>query len=135
MIGTGLKKFAQQNGLTVAKGVAYGNFRGYAATMSEGAGYKALVLTTKFTAAGDADALLAEVNAANIQRTYRVQGLNLSPIGISVIFTDTVGTMKRIADFADWFMPLLGKYSATPWNICIECGEEITDGTDTPEES
>ena len=117
MIGTGLKKYAEQNGLKVTKGVAYGNFRGYAATMREGAGYKALIITTKFTVAGDSNALLAELNAANLQRTYRVQGLNFSPIGISVIFTDTVGTMKRIADFADWFMPLLSKYSATAWNI------------------
>lgn len=129
MIGTGLKKYAEENGLKVAKGIAYGNFRGYAATMREGAGYKALIITTKFTAAGDSNALLAELNAANIQRTYRVQGLNFSPIGISVIFTDTVGTMKRIADFADWFMPLLSTYSATAWNICIECGEEVVDGT------
>lgn len=128
MIGTGLKKYAQENGLKVAKGVAYGNFRGYCATMFEGAGYKQLVISTKFTQADDPNALLAELNAANIQRTYRVQGLNISPIGISVIFTDTVGTMKKIAAFAAWFMPLLEKYSATAWNICDECGEEITDG-------
>ena len=49
MIGSGLKKFALENGLKVAQGVGYGNFRGYAATLSEGSGYKMIVLTTKFT--------------------------------------------------------------------------------------
>lgn len=128
MIGSGLKKYAQQNGLKVTKGVAYGNFRGYAATMSEGANYKQIVLSTKFTQAGDADALLAELNATNIQRLYRVQSLNIAPNGISIVFLDTVGTLKKITAFVDWFIPLLDKYSATAWNVCGECGEEIASG-------
>ena len=39
MIGSGLKKYALENGLKVAQGVGYGSFRGYAATLSEGSGY------------------------------------------------------------------------------------------------
>lgn len=128
MIGSGLKKYAQENGLKVAKGVAYGNFRGYAATMSEGSGYKQAIITTKFTQVGADDALLAELNAANIQRTYRVQSLNIAPNGIHVVFTDNPGTMKKIQAFMDWFMPMLDKYGATRWNVCGECGSEVTAG-------
>ena len=128
MIGSGLKKYAQENGLKVAKGVAYGNFRGYAATMSEGSGYKQAIITTKFTQVGADDALLAELNAANIQRTYRVQNLNIAPNGIHVVFTDNPGTMKKIQAFMDWFMPMLDKYGATRWNVCDECGSEVTAG-------
>ena len=36
MIGSGLKKLASENGMKVARGVAYGALRGYAATLSEG---------------------------------------------------------------------------------------------------
>lgn len=128
MIGSGLKKYAQENGLKVAKGVAYGAFRGYAATMSEGSGFKQVFFTTKFTQAGADDALLAELNAANIQRTYRVQQLNVAPNGIRIVFTDTIGTMNKIKEFMDWFMPLLEKHGATKWNTCTECGAEVTDG-------
>lgn len=46
MIGIGLKKLASENNMTVASGVAYGDLHGYAATLSEGAGYKLLVITT-----------------------------------------------------------------------------------------
>lgn len=128
MIGSGLKKYANESGMKVAKGVAYGIFRGYAVTMSEGNGYKQVVITTKFTQAGADDALLAELNATNIQRTYRVQQLNIAPDGIQIVFMDNPGTMKKIREFMDWFMPLLGKYGATAWNVCTECGAEATVG-------
>lgn len=128
MIGSGLKKYAQENGLKVAKGVAYGNFRGYAVTMSEGSGFKQVVISTRFTQAGADDAMLAELNSADVQRTYRVQQLNVAPNGIHIIFTDNPGTMKKIMAFMDWFMPLLDKYGATRWNICTECCTEIHAG-------
>ncbi len=38
MIGSALKKFAAENGLTVSDGLARGNYQGYAITLSEGAG-------------------------------------------------------------------------------------------------
>ena len=128
MIGSGLKKYALENGLKVAKGVGYGNFRGYAATLSEGSGYKQVIITTKFTNVGADDSLLAELNAVNIQRTYAVQNLNMAPNGISIVFTDNMGTMKKLRAFMDWFMPLLDQYGATRWNICAECGGEVTAG-------
>lgn len=33
MIGTGLKKLANENGMKVANGLAYGTFRGYSAAV------------------------------------------------------------------------------------------------------
>lgn len=128
MIGSGLKKLAQENGLKVAKGVAYGNFRGYAVTLSEGSGYKQVVFTTKFTQAGDADALQAELNGFDLPRLYRIQQLSIAPNGILIAFTDNPGTMKKISAFLDWFMPVLSKYSATGWNTCTQCGGEISAG-------
>ena len=48
MIGSVYKKFAKENGLKVAKGVAYGSLRGYASTLSEGIGYKQIQIVTIF---------------------------------------------------------------------------------------
>ena len=105
MIGSGLKKFATENGLKVAKGVAYGSLRGFAATLSEGSGYKSIVLTTKFTDTQKRDELQAQLNSRNITRDFRVRSLNFAPDGISIVFNDTVGTMGKIKEFTDWFFP------------------------------
>lgn len=128
MIGSGLKKLAQENGMKVAKGVAYGNLQGFAATMSEGSGYKQIFFSTKFTDFVQQEQLLNAVNQVNIQRTYRVQSLNVAPNGIRVVFMDNPGTMKKINEFLTWFIPLLRQYGATPVNICTECGCDVSNG-------
>lgn len=129
MIGSGLKKFATENGLKVAKGVAYGSLRGFAATLSEGSGYKMIVLSTKFTDTLKQNELQAQINARNITRDFRVRNLTFAPDGISIVFNDTIGTMSKIKEFVDWFFPLLADSSATTADICSECGTQITSGT------
>lgn len=129
MIGSGLKKFATENGLKVAKGVGYGSLRGFAATLSEGSGYKKIVLTTKFTDTQKLNELQAQLNGRNITRDFRVRSLNFTPDGVTVVFNDTIGTMGKIREFADWFFPLLAESSATTADICTECGTQITAGT------
>lgn len=69
MILSGLKKLAADNGMKVAHGVAYGSLGGYAASMSEGSGFKQITFSTKVA---DRDALLAAINQVDVQRNYRV---------------------------------------------------------------
>lgn len=128
MIGSGLKKLAQENGMKVAKGVAYGSLHGYAATLSEGSGYKQITITTKFTDTVKLNALQAQLNARDISRELRVRNLTLAPNGINIVFNDTIGTMKKIQEFIDWFFPLLDESSATKADVCTECGMPITGG-------
>ena len=128
MIGSGLKKFASENGLSVSNGVAYGSLCGYAATLTEGSGYKQIVFSTVFSEQAQKDAFLAAVNGADVQRQYRVQKFNIAPRTIQVVFQDTVGTMKKIAAFVDWIVPLLQQHGATKASICAECGGQIAAG-------
>ena len=128
MIGSGFKKLAQKYGLAVAGGVAYGSLKGYASTLSEGSGYKQIKISTKFIEAGQDDQLLTAVNAANISRTYRVQTFTVYPDWINIVFQDTVGTIKKIEEFIEWFYPLLDQYGATGANVCMECGGEVAAG-------
>lgn len=128
MIGSGYKKYAAENGMQIAHGVAYGSLHGFAATLSEGSGYKQIVLTTKFTDPEQKERLMTAVNSVNISRTYRVQNLEIGAQMINIVFTDNPGTMKKIRAFVDWFMPLLQQHSATGVNVCSECGTEATDG-------
>lgn len=128
MIGSGLKKLAKENGMSVSNGVAYGSLQGFAATLSEGSGYKQIVFSTKFTEPGKADALQEQLNQRNITREFRVQKLSIAPNGIGIVFLDNPGTMKKIEAFLDWFLPLLKESSATGVNVCTECGCEVTSG-------
>lgn len=128
MIGSGLKKLAKENGMKVAHGVAYGSLRGYAATLSEGANYKQIVFTTVFTDPAGKGQLLDAVNRLDLKKAYRVLSLNLAPNAVVVVFHDTIGTMKKIEAFLDWFIPMLESHGAAKYNICTECGCEIVNG-------
>ena len=128
MIGSALKKLAAENGLTVAKGVAYGTFRGYCTTFSEGSGYKQILISTCFPEEAKQDEFLGYVNRFELTKTYRVQNLSFAPNGINIVFHDTVGTMKKIYAFIDWFWPLLEQYGATGPDICPECGMPVASG-------
>lgn len=128
MIGSGLKKLAQVNDMHVSHGVAYGSLKGYAATLSEGSGYKQIVVSTKFGDPLKLQDFQAVLNQKNIAREYRVQNLTFHTDGIQIIFVDNPGTMKKIEAFIDWFFPLLAEYTAQPASICAECGSQLTDG-------
>lgn len=128
MIGSGFKKFAKENGMNVSKGVAYGALHGYAATLSEGSGYKQIVVTTKFADPANMQELQSQLNQKNITREYRVKTLTFTPGTIVIVFNDTVGTMKKIAAFADWFFPLLAGVGATTADFCGECGGQLDAG-------
>ena len=122
MIGSGLKKLAAEKGMTVAHGVAYGAYQGFALTMSEGNGWKALEFATRFSEPAAADALERKLNEVDMKRTYRVRDLVIGQRSIAIVFLDNPGTMKKIRAFLDWFMPLLEESGATKVNVCNECG-------------
>ena len=128
MIGSGLKKMARENGMMVSNGVAYGNLRGYAATLSGGTGNKQIVLTTKFSDPMLLNQLQEQINQRNITKEFRVQTLNFAPDGILISFFDNPGTIKKIEAFLDWFMPMLPTYGASDVNTCSECGGRLEGG-------
>ena len=127
MIGSGLKKFAQQHGMKIARGVAYGSFYGYAATFCEGSGWKRIVVSTRFPDPAKRDALRTALAQQNLTTQYRVKSLEIFDDGIVILFLDNPGTMKKIEAFCQWFFPQLAAYEATGTDICSECGAPILD--------
>ena len=125
MIGPGLKKLARENGMSVASGVAYGDFRGYAATFSEGSGYKLIAVTTKFPDEQAENSFMDELHRRDLKKEFRVQELIVSDNSIVVNFHDSIDTMKYISSFCDFFFPLLAQYGASGVNVCPECGGEF----------
>jgi len=128
MIGFGLKKLAKQHNMTVSNGIAYGNMLGYATTMGEGSGFKRLDITIRFPQEGLKEQFMARVNSVDVRREFLVQSINVGNRQITVVFQDTVGTMKKIEAFIAWFYPILTEFGALGANACLDCGSIAPDG-------
>ena len=128
MVGSGLKKLAQENGMKIDKGVAYGSLRGFAATMMEGSGYKQIIFATSFVDPVGRTKLTDLVQSLNLKKEYRVRNLQIDAKRVYVVFNDNPGTMKKIYAFLDWFIPLLQEHGASGVNFCNECGMEVGAG-------
>ena len=123
MIGSGLKKLAKKHDMKVEKGIAYGSLMGYATTLSEGLGYKRIDISTSFEKPEGMGGLIAAVNEVNVNKEYRVIQLLIQKNTISVLFQDTIGTMKKVEAFIDWFYPMLAQYGASGVEVCSQCGQ------------
>ena len=128
MVGSGLKKLANEYGMSVDKGVVYGSLRGFAATLSEGYGYKQITFATSFADLANRSRLMDMTNSVDLKKQFGVQKLGIDARRIVVVFRDAAGTMKKISAFLDWFIPLLQEYGASGVNTCVDCGMEITSG-------
>lgn len=128
MIGSALKKLAAEHGMKVSHGVAYGSMKGYAATLSEGAGYKRIVLSTLIQDPERLRQLKAEFVGRDLMKEFRVQELGMSDKYINIEFHDNPGTMKKLLAFIDWFFPLLDASGATKADVCVACGGVVDAG-------
>ena len=128
MIGSTYKKFAAEYGMLSDKGVAYGSLGGFAATLSEGGGWKQIVFTTTIADPVKATELQIKLNGIDLRKEYRVTDLKIGPKTIQVVFHDNPGTMKKIRAFLAFFLPLLEEAGATKCGICAECGMACAGG-------
>ena len=130
MIGSALRKFAQAEGLKVAHGVVYGAYQGYCVTMWDGSGTKTAVFSTRFPEENDRHAFQEKMAQLTneLNKDYRVAGLNIYEDAIHVIFVDTIGTMKRIEAFMPWFASQLAQTTASKVDVCTRCGMQLMDG-------
>lgn len=128
MVGSNLKKLGAEYGMKVDRGVVYGNLQGFAATMCEGAGWKRIIFSTRFADSVLKTQFMDAVQSVNLQKEYRITSFNIAPEGILVEFYDNPGTMPKIRAFLAWLLPLLQQYQASAWNVCPQCGSEVTEG-------
>lgn len=126
MIGFGLKKMAKEAGLKLDQGVAYGDYMGYAVTLSEGAGYKFLGISTKCTEE-QIDRFSIEMEKENLDKEYRITDITIAPDGMQIVFYDNPGTMRRYRDFVKWFFPKLKEWGFPDSHYCPLCGQ-LLDG-------
>lgn len=128
MIGSALKKFAQQNGLTVDKGIAYGSLNGIAVTLCEGSGWKQITFATRFADPAGRTIVSDALAARDLKKEFRVTEYDVNAKRIQVMFQDKRKILDRMQDFLNWFMPLLRANGAGGADICANCGQPITGG-------
>ena len=85
MIGSGLKKLALEHGMQIARGVAFGDMCGYATTLSEGAGYKNIAISTKLTLA-QKEVLHEKLDQHKLGKEFRIQELRFCDDGFRSSF-------------------------------------------------
>lgn len=128
MIGSALKKLAKEYGMNVDKGVGYGILGNWNATLCEGSGFKQIIFATSIPDPAKDVALQHRLMDSAIRKAYRLVDVKYSDKFIQVVFRDGPGTMKKIREFLDFYLPLLEDAGAVKANICPECGCEITSG-------
>lgn len=124
-----VKNFAEANGLAIAKNIAYGNLRGYAATVSTGQGFIQIVFATSFPDANDQRVVEEALRQANLSKQYGVLSLDFFPKNIRITISYSLKKQIKLAEsFLSFFIPLLDEHHATGVHTCPECGGDITAG-------
>lgn len=102
------KEFAVSKGLKLSNGIAYGNLYGYAATLSDGDGFKQITVTTRFADSAKQRELETYLRQNNIFQEYSLRDLSFFPERISIVFFySNINQLQTIDNFVNWFFPLL----------------------------
>ena len=128
MVGPGLKKYAEEKGLKVSNGVAYGVIGGYMATLVDGADIKRASFSCAVTDEV-AGRLKFTLDEKSFKKQYRIINVEILRESVTVVFGDTVGTMKKIAACMEVLPRKLKECGAIGDGFCTACGNniEVTD--------
>lgn len=127
MVSSGLKKYAKEVGLNVKSGVAYGVVGGYMVTLYDGAGTKTLAISGAIVE-DSAARLESKFNEAGFIKQYAIVKYAILRESVTIIFNDTIGTMKRIRGFLDVMPSLLNQCGVIGDGLCTACGNCIEPG-------
>lgn len=121
MVGSALKKYANEKNLTVNNGMAYGVYRGFMIALNEGSGWKALSVAVSFNDENAHLALGAFLSDANIKKNYRITNYEQKNNSFTVMFLDKRGTMDKISEFADVLCSKLTELGGLGADYCSSC--------------
>ena len=96
MVGKAIKDYAQEKGMAIKNGVAFGVYRDFMMSMQEGSGWKSVSFAVRFDDENVKEILEGYFNQKEIRRDYRINKTTLSPNAVVIEFLDNPGTMKKI---------------------------------------
>lgn len=121
MVGSAIKKYANEKNLTVNNGMAYGVYHGFMIALNEGNGWKALTVAVSFNDENSYLALGTFLSDANIRKNYRITNCEQKNNSCTVMFFDKRGTMGKIAEFTDILCSKLTELGGLGADYCSSC--------------
>ena len=128
MIGAAFKKYAGELHFTVDKGVAYGEYKQYMLTFSEGMGWKKVVIGVSFvneTSKADAYVFLMD---QKFKASHRITEVLIEDTAVTLIFQDTMGTIKVIQNTVEELLLKFTELHVQSTQFCNYCGQVFADG-------
>ena len=126
MVNSDLKKLAVKKGMKISHNICYGNLNGYTVTLRDinnGRMIRELYISTVINQ-DVKNKILEALNSANAQKQYKIDFIDVNDSYISIGFVVSMGIMKRLEPFIDWFMPIVAASGAQE-SICPECGNPM----------
>lgn len=125
MVGKAIKDYANEKGLTIKNGIAFGIYRGFMMSMQEGSGWKSVSFAVRFDDENVKDILNGYFCQKDIKKNYRVADATLSPNAVVIVFADNPGTMKRIREFVEIVCDKFIEFGGKGSTYCSSCGLEL----------
>lgn len=125
MVGSAIKKYANEKGWQIKEGVAFGVYRGYMMTMQEGNGWKSLSVSARFENEELLKLVYDYLEDKGIKKDYRIGNSKVSKTAVEITFLDNPGTMKKIIAFIECLCDKLTELGAKGVGYCSSCGLEL----------
>ncbi len=128
MIAKGLKQYAEEKGFKLLNtgmyGSVYGVLDGFMVTIAEGNNVKIASFSCAVTddAAGKIQMKLSD---KAFRKEYKIFQFEVQRESVSIAFTDTVGTMKRISAAMEILPSILRECGVIGDGFCTACGNNI----------
>ncbi len=129
MLSSKLKKFAQENGLTIAHGVAYGYFNGYLLTLRQDSGDITAAFSMFIAEEANVGILDQFFNNKNFLGEHLIRGLNVGDSKMTVVFQGSAGIVKQLSETLTAITEKLREYGVPGEGYCPDCGQ-ATNGTE-----
>ncbi len=128
MISKGIKQYAEEKGLKIADkgmyGSVYGVIDGFMVTIKEGEGIKLVSFSCAVT--DEASVKIDNKFATKeFNKEYKIREYEIARESVTLAFTDTVGTMKRIISAMEILPSFLRECGVLGDGFCTACGNNI----------
>lgn len=127
MISSALKKFAQEKGMTMDHGAAYGEVDGYTVTLRDGLDVTTASFAVSFADDAEREQVIRTLTDAQRVRQYRLAAPIVTPETITVNFIEGSGMLDKIRSFLLWFPAVLSENHAIGANSCACCHKPVSE--------
>jgi len=123
MVGSTLKQYAREHGLSIQKGIAFGVYQGYLLSMQEGLGWKTVTVAADLSDAETRKSITAWLESGAVSSTCPIQHFGITPRKVTVQFREKPGVMRKISAFIEAFLAELTKLQIHGAQYCNFCGK------------